>query len=231
MLVLRVLDGLQEGGVDIRGHLRSGVLRDVDDLGPGVGRELDRLDHRVDVAAALVVVLTDRDDRRFRGEADETGAVELPGRDDPRDLGAVAHRGVGLAGAALVQEVRAVGDCALELRVDGVDTGVDDGDLDVLALGVLPQLVQDDTLQRPGRSLDDVGRERAAGVVDLEAHVVVGQGGPHALCGGSRCGPRQGQPTGQYRHGGGACGAPTRGARCPGSHCFTSSRFVSVRDA
>ncbi|GAA2925757.1 hypothetical protein GCM10020221_22130 [Streptomyces thioluteus] len=115
---------------------------------------------RARLAAALLVVLPDRDDRGLRGEADEAGALAGAGGDDPGDLGAVADRVVGAVGArallrgrvlVLGQQVEAGGpvDGPRQLRVVGVDPGVDDRDPDALALGVLPQPVEDDPLQGP----------------------------------------------------------------------------------
>ena len=137
-----------------QGRIRPGrgVLRDVDDRGPGVHRPAYRDGQRVRGPAALVVVLPDGDDLGLRRQADQTGTRLRPGRDDARDLGAVADRIVG-AVPGRVDEVHAVVGVhrAGQLRIACVDAGVDDGDPHAPAAGGPPQLGEQQPPQPPRR--------------------------------------------------------------------------------
>ncbi len=207
-----LLDRLAEIGVG--GQLRVGVLGDVDHLGALGHRVVDGLAQVRGVALALPVVLPDRDDRGLRGQADEAGALLGTGRDQPGDLGAVAD-GVDRAVAALgVDEVLAgsgVDGCA-ELRVRPVHAGVDDRDADavaalVLALGLRPELVEQQPLQGPGPVLDLLLHREGALPRAVEAQRVRGLGRGGCGRGGGRARAARGQGEGE---GGGQEGPPGR---------------------
>src|SRR5690606_5365665 len=158
--------GLVDGGLEVRVGFGGvgGVLADVDDLRLGLDGVADALGEGAGVAVAVGVVLLDGDDGRLGGEAHEAGLAGGPGGDDAGDLGAVAD---GVGGAVLLAAVDGIAvvvlealgqevaaalgvDRALELRVAGVDAGVDDGDAHTLALGLGPQRVELDALEGPG---------------------------------------------------------------------------------
>src|SRR5690606_39528486 len=181
--------GLVDGGLEVRVGFGGvgGVLADVDDLRLGLDGVADALGEGAGVAVAVGVVLLDGDDGCLGGGAREAGLVGGPGGDDAGDLGAVAD---GVGGAVLLAAVDGVAvvvlealgqevaaalgvDRALELRVAGVDAGVDDGDAHALALGLGPQRVELDALEGPG----------AAGVGGVGVFALVGEG---VLRGGRR---------------------------------------------
>jgi hypothetical protein len=170
------VDGVLDGSLQVRAGLEGlgGVLGDVDDVGAVLDCVVDGVGHGARGAAALGVVLADGDDGGLGGDADEAGAGDGAGGDDAGDLGAVADGVVGAvaAGGDVVLAADVGVDGLPELAVVVVDAGVDDGDLDAGAAGVLPHLVEEETLEGPGLTRDVGATEVAGGVGDRNARVV-----------------------------------------------------------
>src|SRR5690606_3135343 len=120
----------------------GGPHGDVDDVGLGVDRVVDRVDQLGDVALFLVALLDDHEPG-VGSDAVEGDAGHVTGADDAGDGGAVAHAVV-VTGVRLVDHLRHA-----QLRVAVVDAAVDDGDGHPGAAGEPPGVLDVEPLLRP----------------------------------------------------------------------------------
>lgn len=133
---------------------------EVDDVGAVVGGPADAVREGVatgvaGLGAGRVLVLqddADGQDLRLRGDSHDavgvTRSVAVPG-DDARHGGAVPGPGHVAAVRAETDQVLVPEHIALEIRVQGVDAGVEDGDGDALALGRAPRLLRVHRVEAP----------------------------------------------------------------------------------
>ncbi len=202
-LLQGVLDGLVLGGFGVRGG-RVVAEGEVDDIGAVVGGPADAVGQGVAAGAAGlgaggVAVLEDHadgEDLRLGGDAEDAvvvaRAVSVAG-DDPGHGGAVPGPGAVAGFGAEADQVLAGEDVADQVRVAGLDAGVQDGDGDALALRGLPNLLRVHGLQGPLLGADAVGvggggreEDEARGEQDAQRRGATCPGGFHD--GGSEAG-------------------------------------------
>ncbi len=159
---------------------------EVDDVGAVVGGPADAVGEGVaaggaGLGAGGVAVLQDHpdgQDLRLGGDAQDAvgaaGSVAVPG-DDAGHGGAVPAPGAVAGLGAEADHVLGGQDVAGEVRVVGLDAGVQDGDGDAAALRGLPGLVQVEGGQGPLLGADAVGvggggRQQGEGAGEQQAH-------------------------------------------------------------